>query len=58
MKKIKSPLSEDAVGFLKAGEEVLVSGVIYTARDQAHRRLVSLIRKGKELPFNLKDQVI
>ena len=43
---------------LKAGKEILFSGVIYTARDQAHKRLVELIRKKKKLPFDLKNQII
>ena len=43
---------------LKAGDEVFLTGVIFTARDQAHKRLAALIRKGKKLPFNLKNQVI
>ncbi|TET13285.1 TRZ/ATZ family protein, partial [Candidatus Aerophobetes bacterium] len=40
------------------GEEVLISGVIYTARDAAHKRLVDLIKKKKPLPFPLKDEII
>jgi len=43
---------------LKAGEEVLFSGVIYTARDQAHQKLVQALKEGKKPPFNLKGQVI
>lgn len=43
---------------LKAGDEILLSGVIYTARDQAHRRLVEALRCGKKLPFNVKGKVI
>jgi len=43
---------------LKAGEEVLLTGTIFTARDQAHARLTRLISSGKRLPFELKGQVI
>jgi len=43
---------------LKVGQEILFSGVIYTARDQAHRRLLELIKKGKKLPLDLKGQII
>ena len=43
---------------LKVGERVFLSGVIYTARDQAHKRLVESIKKGKKLPFDLKDAII
>jgi fumarate hydratase subunit beta len=50
--------SKDPFSGLKAGDEVLLTGDIYTARDQAHKRLVELIEKGKKLPFDLKGQVI
>jgi fumarate hydratase subunit beta len=56
VKKIRFPLSEKTD--LKAGETVLASGVIYTARDQAHQRLSEAIKQGKRLPFELKGAVI
>lgn len=43
---------------LKQGQKVLLSGEIYTARDMAHKRLVDMINKGEELPFDLKDKII
>jgi fumarate hydratase subunit beta len=43
---------------LKAGDKVLLSGIIYTARDAAHKRLIDLLNKGEELPFDIKDKVI
>lgn len=43
---------------LKSGQKVLLSGEIYTARDMAHKRLVEMIEKGEELPFDLKDKII
>ncbi|MCM8831415.1 MAG: FumA C-terminus/TtdB family hydratase beta subunit [Candidatus Omnitrophica bacterium] len=43
---------------LKAGQEILFSGTIYTARDQAHKKLIDLIKKNKRLPFQIKDQII
>ncbi len=43
---------------LKAGNEIIFSGIIYTARDQAHKRLAELIKKKKKLPFDLKEQII
>jgi fumarate hydratase subunit beta len=43
---------------LKAGEEISFSGYVYTARDQAHKKLVPLIESGRKLPFNLKDAII
>lgn len=58
VKRINTPLTEDAIADLKAGEVVLLSGVIYTGRDAAHKRLVEALDRGEELPFELKDQVI
>lgn len=55
---IKTPISEADVLSLKIGDQVYISGVVYTARDAAHERLVKLIQEGKELPFDLKDQII
>lgn len=43
---------------LKVGDTILLSGVIYTARDQAHRRLVEAIKRGRKLPIDLKGAVI
>lgn len=43
---------------IKAGDEVYLSGTVYTARDAAHKRIVQLINDGKELPFELKDAVV
>jgi len=43
---------------LKKGDNILLSGTIYTARDMAHKRLVELIEKGEELPFDLKNSII
>ena len=58
MKKIKTPLSKDMIKGLRAGDEVLLSGVILTARDAAHKRLYELINKGKRLPVDLKGACI
>ena len=55
--KIHSPLSRDCARSLRAGDSCLISGVIYTARDAAHKRLCELIDLGKELPVELKDCV-
>ena len=57
-KKITLPLTIEEGLSLKAGEQVLVSGVVYTARDAAHKRLVETIEKGEKLPINLENQVI
>ena len=53
-----TPLSDEDVSKLKAGDIVYLSGKIYTARDAAHKRLVDLIEKGEKLPFDLKGSVI
>jgi fumarate hydratase subunit beta len=58
MKKINTPLTEKVISGLKAGEEVLLSGIILTARDQAHLRLCGLIEKKEDLPIELDGQVI
>ncbi|ADK17083.1 MULTISPECIES: Fe-S-containing hydro-lyase [Clostridium] len=57
-KKITTPLTEEKVKTLKAGDSVLISGTIYTARDAAHKRLVELLDEGKSLPINVKDEII
>lgn len=56
--KIITPLSEDIVKDLKSGDMVSISGTLYTARDTAHKRLIDLLDKGKDLPFDIKDQII
>ena len=58
MKKLTTPLDETTVRELKAGDQILLSGVIWTGRDQAHKRLVALLDEGKELPVDLQDQAI
>ncbi|HHV79417.1 MAG TPA: Fe-S-containing hydro-lyase [Firmicutes bacterium] len=55
---IHPPLDDETVKRLHAGDTVSISGVIYTGRDAAHKRLVELIRKGEELPVDLKGQII
>ncbi len=56
--KIQLPLTADVVAGLKAGDTVLLSGDLFTARDAAHKRLVQLIDEGKALPFDPKGQLI
>ena len=58
MIKINSPLTNDVVKKLKIGDEVLLSGTVYTARDQAHKRLTVLLSNKNKLPFDLKGTVI
>ena len=56
--RLNTPLKEEKVTSLRAGDEVLLNGVIYTGRDAAHKRLLDLLEKGKELPFDVKGQII
>ena len=55
---VKAPLSREEARKLKAGDSCLISGVIYTARDAAHKRLCDLVAQGKELPMEIRDAVI
>lgn len=57
-KKINTPLEQEVVQSLKAGEKVLISGKIYSARDAAHKRMVEDIEKGEKLPFDVKGQIV
>lgn len=56
--KLSSPLSDEDVARLNVGDQVVISGQVYSARDAAHKRLVELIDKGEELPLDLAGQVI
>ena len=57
-KRISAPLTDEVVEDLKIGDNVLISGTIYTARDAAHKRLVKLVDKGEKLPFDIEGQII
>lgn len=57
-KRITTPLTAEKVRDLKAGDTVLITGTVYTARDAAHKRLVELIDKGEKLPIDVKDAII
>src|SRR4030042_4659372 len=56
--KLQPPLTEDEVRSLKAGQQVYITGTIYTARDMAHKRLCEWIDAGCELPFELEGAII
>lgn len=56
--RIETPLTDEKVKKLKAGDSVLLSGVLYTGRDAAHKRLIDLLDKNEELPIDVKNQVI
>jgi len=57
-KKITTPLSEDVIAGLKAGDKVEITGTFYTARDAAHKRLVKMVKDGEKLPFDIRGQII
>ena len=58
IKKVTAPLTKEQLKDLHSGDDVLITGVIYTARDAAHKRLCELLAEGKELPFDVKDSII
>ena len=58
MIELTTPLTEEQIQNLKAGDMVTITGIIYTARDAAHKRLVDLITQGKDLPLDLQGQII
>jgi fumarate hydratase subunit beta len=57
-KHIALPLTDEIIRELKAGDEVLLSGVLYTGRDAAHKRMVEMLEKGEALPFDIAGQTI
>jgi fumarate hydratase subunit beta len=57
-KNLTTPLTKDKTRSLKAGDQILLSGIIYTARDAAHKRLCGLLKDGCRLPLDFKDAVI
>lgn len=56
--RLQTPLTGETVRALRAGDTVLLSGTIYTARDAAHKRMCELLDKGEALPFDMRDAVI
>ena len=56
--RIKTPFTPEDARRLRSGDSCLISGVIYTARDAAHKRLCELLEKGEPLPIDLKDSII
>ena len=55
---ISVPLTDEVAGSLRAGDYVYLTGVIYTARDAAHKRMYEALEQGKELPFDMRNNVI
>ena len=58
IKELQTPLTVETVRTLKAGDELRLTGFIWTGRDAAHKKLVALLESGAELPVDLKDQII
>jgi len=58
VKSLKVPFSDKEASELKAGDHILVSGIIYTARDAAHQRMAEALKKGSGLPFDIKGQIL
>lgn len=56
--KLISPISDEDLLSLKAGDSVVLSGVVYTARDAAHGRLINALEKGEPLPVDLRGQTV
>jgi fumarate hydratase subunit beta len=57
-RRIRAPLDQETVDTLRAGDQVLISGTLLTARDAAHQRLVAALERGEPLPIDLRGQVI
>ncbi|KPJ68546.1 MAG: fumarate hydratase [Syntrophobacter sp. DG_60] len=58
MKCLTTPLTDEVINDLKAGDEAFLNGIIYTARDAAHKKLIELINQDTPLPFPLEGQII
>ncbi len=58
VKTLHTPLTREKLALLKAGDQVLVTGTIYTARDAAHEKLMATLDQGEELPFDLQGAMI
>ncbi|HBF33566.1 TPA: Fe-S-containing hydro-lyase [Candidatus Sumerlaeota bacterium] len=56
--KLTTPLTEDQTRVLRAGDQIRISGVVYTARDAAHKRLVELLDQKQPLPFDMDGAII
>jgi len=57
-KRITTPISREDARALRCGETVLLSGVIYTARDAAHMRLLEAVKQGEPLPFQIENAIV
>ncbi|MFQ5683098.1 MAG: Fe-S-containing hydro-lyase [Candidatus Binatia bacterium] len=57
-RNLTTPLTDHAIRSLKAGDEIAITGVLYTGRDAAHKRLVQALAGGENLPFDIRGQII
>ncbi len=57
-REVTLPLTEEVIRNLKAGDEVILNGTIYVARDAAHKRMIEALDKGQGLPFDIRGQII
>ncbi len=55
---VEAPLSDETIRSFKAGDMLYISGTVYTARDAAHQRLVEMIERGEEMPFDFEGQIV
>ena len=58
VKKVPLPLTDETLKDLRAGDNILLTGVMYVGRDAAHKRLVEVLDQGKSLPFDIKGQTV
>jgi fumarate hydratase subunit beta len=58
IKQVQLPLSEETIASLRAGDQCLLTGVLYTGRDAAHKRMIETLARGEKLPFDVRGQVI
>jgi len=56
--RIETPVSDETITQLRAGDRVFITGHLYTGRDSAHKKLIELVEQGKDLPIDIKGQII
>ncbi len=56
--RIETPVSDETIAQLRAGDRVFITGHLYTGRDSAHKKLIELVEQGKDLPLDVKGQII
>ncbi len=57
-KELKAPFTKEKVREFRAGDQVLITGTVYTARDAAHKRIVEMLDRGEKPPFEIEDSII